>query len=406
MLSLKILHVVNSIAPKYGGAGIAPKMLAFAQAKNGHDVTVCTTNTDYPEGTLTVPLNTSIYSDGISIFYFPASYRALLISFPMWKWLNSNIASYDIIHIHGLYRFPVTSAGLISKIHGMPYLITPHGSLDPFLYRQSQNNLFLKRIYERLFEIPNLNHASAIHYTTREEAQLTQFLNLRAKPVVVPNGIDWESYRNLPAKGVFKETIGISKDTKLVLYLGRINFKKGLDFLIPAFKLVAKLFPDARLAIVGPDSNGYASKVKKWCKEQQIIDRVCFKDYVSPDVARQAYVDADVFALPSYTENFGMTVVEAMACGCPVVISNRVNIWQEVRKAGAGLVVGLDSNELAEAIIKILGDKDAASAMGQCGRHAAQTKYAWPKIVNQLTGVYRDLIKNNASTKRRLQSLS
>jgi glycosyltransferase involved in cell wall biosynthesis len=390
--SLNILHVVSLVAPRYAGTGIASQLMARYQAKIGHKVTICTTNVDFPKGTLRVSSEEPVFKDGVLIWHFPVQFRPLLVSIPLWLWLKSEIMSFDIIHIHGLYRFPVTAAAWKARKAGVPYLIMPHGSLDPFLYSQSQYNLPLKRIYERLFDIPNLNNSAAIHYTTKEEAKRVAFLRLRAKPVIVPNGIDWESFRLLPQKGSFRWRLGLDEKTPLVLFLGRINFKKGIDVLVPAFSQVIRKHPNARLAFVGPDNEGYGSKVKKWCKDKGIDDKVFFVDHLGPEEVKQAYVDADVFVLPSYTENFGLTVVESMACGCPVIISDRVNIWRQVEQVKAGIVVRLDPMAVAKAIIRLLEDRATAMAIGTRGRKAAEKLYGWPGIVERLISVYRGLI--------------
>ena len=390
------------MSPRHGGPAILLKALAGEQARAGHEVTLCTTNQDYPSGHMDVPTNNPVKEDNLTIWYHKAYFAPLLFSIRLTFWLRRSITAFDIVHIHGLYRFPVTYAAWQARRAGVPYLICPHGSLDPFLYRQSRYNLLLKRVYERLFDIPNLHHAAAIHYTAEEEAQLTAFLGLRAKPVIVSNGIDWGSYEDLPLRGAFRGPLGLSAQTPLVLFLGRINFKKGLDLLVPAFSSVVEQCPEARLAIVGPDNEGYGGKVRQWCGEYGIEDKVFFMDYLGPEEVKQAYVDADVFVLPSYTENFGMTVVEAMVCGCPVVVSDHVNIWREVREERAGLVVRLDPGETAEAICRVLADKEAAGEMGRRGRMAVERKYAWPRIVDQMTQVYREVIEE-AALKRQLR---
>ena len=135
-----------------------------------------------------------------------------------------------------------------------------------------------------------------------------------------------------PPRVTFASELRLNDQTPLVLFLGRINFKKGLDLLVPAFGRVVQKHPDARLAVVGPDNEGYGLKVRRWCEEQGIQDKVFFVDHLGFEKVKEAYVDADVFVLPSYTENFGLTVVEAMACGTPVVISDQVNIWREFRR--------------------------------------------------------------------------
>jgi glycosyltransferase involved in cell wall biosynthesis len=397
---LKILHVIQTMSPRHGGPATVLKALAGEQARAGHEVTLCTTNHDYPHGHMDVPTNSPVKKANLTIWYYRAHFAPLLFSIRLVSWLRRSIKRFDIVHIHGLYRFPVTYAAWQARRARVPYLIRPHGSLDPFLCKQSRYNLFLKRVYERLFDIPNLNHAAAIHYTAQKEAQLTTFLGLRAKPVVVPNGIDWGSYKELPLRGAFRGSLGLSAQTPLVLFLGRINFKKGLDLLVPAFSRVVEQYPGARLAIVGPDNEGYGRKVRQWCEEYGIMNKVFFVDYLGPEEVKQAYVDGEVFVLPSYTENFGMTVVEAMACGCPVVISDQVNIWREVQQEKAGLVVQLDPSKIASVICRVLSDKDAAGEMGRRGRVAARRRYSWPRIVDQMTQVYWEVIEETAVRRR------
>jgi len=339
--------------------------------------------------------------DQVTTWYWPLQYLHLLrVSPKLAGWINRNISCYDIVHIHGLYRFPTTYAAWRARRAQVPYVVSPHGCLDPFLYKQSRYSLVLKRMYERLLEFPNLNHAAAIHYTAEEEKDRAASLKLGAKTVIVPNGIDWDCFQELPPKGGFRRRAGIAGDVPLVLFLGRINFKKGLDLLVSAFRLVLDKTPEARLAVVGPDNEGYGSKVRLWCAEKGMSNEVVFIDHLEFEAVKEAYVDADVFVLSSYTENFGMTVVEAMACSCPVVISDQVNIWREIKEAGAGLVVGLDADELATAIRRVLSNKDEAVAMGRRGRKVAAERYAWPQIVEQLTQAYQELIDEAARRRR------
>lgn len=402
---MRILHVISTLAPTSGGPTIVLGELARAQGAAGHNVVICTTDRSNPT-TERLPCQyfECFDCDGVSLKVFPVLSSTLIFSLSMARWLSQACDGFDVVHIHGLYRFVPSFAAIQARRQNKPYVICVHGALDPFLYKQSRFGNWaipLKRLYEHLIDIPNLNHASAIHYTAQEEADRAAFLNLKAKPVIVPNGIDWDRYVNLPVKGSFRDRVGLCQETPLVLFLGRINFKKGLDLLIPAFSQVIKAEPRARLAIVGPDNEGYGQKVRSWCREQGIEDKVSFVDHLGPDEVKQAYVDADVFVLPSYTENFGMTVVEAMASACPVVISDQVNIWREVQADGAGLVTGLEPREIADAICRVLADKEEAKAMGLRGREAAKERYNWPRIVEQLNQVYEKAIADNATKRRR-----
>ncbi len=380
---MRILHVISSLSRRMGGPQSALLSLAPYQARAGLDVSICSA----------AEHRTTLEENGVKYNLF-TSMPPLTASYTMFKWLSESLGKFDVVHIHGLYRFPVTCAAALARRAGVPYVIKPHGSLDPYLYRQSSFSLPLKRAYERLFDIPNLNHAAAIQYVTEEEARRASFLGLRARPVIVSTGIDWELYRLLPSKGTFMKRLGLNKLTPLVLFLGRINFKKGLDLLVPAFAKVSEQCPSARLAIAGPDNEGYGAKVKNWCYEYGINDRVTFVDHLGPEQVKEAYVDADVFVLPSYTENFGLTVVEAMACGCPVIISDQVNIWREVQTAGAGIVTGLDSKEISEAIVRLLENRTEAKQMGALGRLVAEKNYAWAGIIDRMTDVYSNLARS------------
>jgi glycosyltransferase involved in cell wall biosynthesis len=390
---LRILQVIPTLAPSSGGPTQVLIDLAKSLSEFGHQVTVCTTDRGNPTSQqLSGDYFSELFSNSIEYYAFPVNVAPILYSRPMKMWIDRDISNYHIVHIHSLYRFPVTYAARRARRAGVPYIIRPHGSLDPFLYKQSQYNLLVKRIFERLFDIPNLHHAAAIHYTTKEEAERTKFLKLQGKPLIIPNGINPESFRIIPAKGLFRNRLGLNRESPLILFLGRINFKKGLNLLVPSFSIVAQAYPKARLAIVGPDNEGYKTEVRHWCREQGIEDKTFFVDYMGTEKVKQAYTDADVFVLPSYTENFGMTVVEAMACGCPVVISNQVNIWREVQAFGAGLSTELDPRAFADAIIQILKDKTVAREMGRLGRSAVMENYSWPNIAEQLIEVYRYLI--------------
>ena len=366
------------------------KSLATQQASGGNEVCLATTDLDY--SSLDRAHDAKAFKGGgVEFQLHTVDFRPLVLSWSLRRWLVRNIDRFDVVHIHGLYRFPPTFAATLARRKKVPYLIRPHGALDPFLYRRSSLSLPLKRLYERWFDLPNLNAASAIHYTTADEMERTKFLQLKSTAIIVPNGLDWNAYAELPAPGAFRGRLGISASRPLVLFLGRINFKKGLDLLVPAFSRVVQTHPDALLAIVGPDRERLGKDVRRWCKEHGVADKVVFVDHVSADEAVEAYVDANVFALSSYTENFGMTVVEAMACGCPVVISNEVNICSVVQDGNAGLVVGLEIEEIGAALSKLLDDDSMAQAMGAAGRQIVQEKFVWNVIVGRLTEVYRSL---------------
>ncbi len=390
---MRVLHVVQAWSMTFGGVQAVGRALVRAQAQAGLEVEIATTNIDTPRGgVLDVPLKHPVEWQSAKIHYFPVQCVSLLFSMQLRKYLSMHCTEFDLIHIHGLYRFPPTYAAYVARKQGVPYIICPHGSLDPYLYKRStRGSVLLKRVYERLFDLPNLNHASAIHFTAEEERESASFLGLSAPSFVIPNGIDWESYKKLPERGVFRTRHGMGNGS-LVLFLGRVHFTKGLDLLIPAFARVLKRHPDAHLAIVGPDNDGYGAKVRGWVTDHGLNEWVHFVDQLHDADVTQAYVDADVFVLPSYTENFGMTVVEAMACKLPVVISDQVNIHNEVTESGGGLVTHCDVDELAKGIAGLLGDADKRRSMGESGRTFVRQQYSLDRIVARLTKEYEFVI--------------
>lgn len=401
MYQIRVLHVIQAISKKFGGVQTVLLDLAKAQAEQGLDVEIATTNIATPKGdVLDVPISRPVERGGIIIHHFPVQLSAILFSHQFRNYLKRNITKFDIIHIHGLYRFPPTYAAHIAWKQGVPYIIMPHGSLDPYLYKRStRGSVLLKRIYEQLFDLPNLNHASAIHFTAAEERKRTLFLGLKIPSFVIPNGIDWNNYEKLPNSGKFRAKLGI-KDEPVVLFLGRLHFKKGLDLLIQAFHQVNQQYPKSRLLIVGPDNDNYGAQVRSWVHEYGLDSKVQFVGHLDKDDVIQAYVDADVFVLPSYTENFGMTVIEAMACKLPVVISDQVNIHNEVAKSGGGLVTSCDAKEVADAVTKLLNNVNLCKSMGTAGRNAVKVKYAWPAIVDNLTKEYEEIIRRSQQVQR------
>ncbi|MCK9187960.1 glycosyltransferase [Acidithiobacillus sp.] len=391
---MKILHVLESFSPRYGGPVSVASALACAEADAGHEVTVCTTNVDYPSGILRAAGQGTICNDRVQLFCFPVQFRPLTVSWNFRKFIKIRLREFDVVHIHGLYRFPPTYAAYQARKQNVPYIIRPHGALDPYLYTKSSRSVWLKRLYERWFDLPNLHGAGAIHYTAEDERQRAAFLGLRAPSFVVPNGINWGRYAQLPTRGAFRSALGLG-DAPLVLFLGRLHPKKGLDLLVPAFETIRRRIVGAQLAIVGPENDRFGQQVRAWVADRGLTEAVHFVGHLDGADVIQAYVDADVFVLPSYTENFGMTVVEAMACALPVVISDQVNIYAEVAQSGAGLVTRCEADEVAEAVIALLVDPERRGVIGRAGREAAQTRYTWPNIVDALSREYESVIRQN-----------
>lgn len=390
--SMKILHVIGNISPRFGGPSVVCKEMCRELSAVGHEVVVYTTNADYPRGILDVPVNKPVSQGTYFIYYFSIQLKSYLLSLKLMVNLFRHIKEYDIVHIHGLYRFPQTVAAYLARLYKIPYIIRTHGSLDPFLYNQKRHFL-TKRIHEMLVEFPNMNKASVIHCTSKKEKENIRNLNLKASEIVIPNGLDISIFSSLPSKGTFRKKYNFEKK-KIILHLGRIHFVKGLDILIKAFAVVSRRRNDLHLILAGPDNDGYGKTIRSLILQEGIENNVTFTGILDLNGKIEAFVDSDVFVLPSYTENFGMSVLEAMACGCPVVISNKVNIWRNVLEAEAGFVTSCDSREVAKAIYRIVQNPELGRKLGQSGRNLVFRKYGWEKSVIRLIEVYNAFKKN------------
>jgi len=388
---LRILHVIASLAPRYGGPSQVCVELCQELARAGEHVSIYTTNLDGP-GTLDVPCQVPVWVNGVEVRYFPVqSPRRYALSLPMARALRWTIPEQDLVHNHSLYFFPTTVSAHLCRRAGVPYVVRPHGTLDPYHFRHHRGR---KWVYERLFEWRNLNRAAAIHFTTREEQELTRPLGLTAPGVVVSPGVHAERYQDGDRTGAaFRDEWPKTRGRRIVLFLGRLTEKKGLDLLVAAFGQLARQREDVHLVLAGPDNDGYGRTVRRWLEAERILDRSTFTGMLLGSRKHAALRAADLFALPSYTENFGVAVVEAMASGLPIVISNRVNIWREVADAGAGLVVNCDVGEVARAMASVLSDPAARTTMGERARRLVAERFTWPAAGKRMVEVYREIVE-------------
>jgi len=192
----------------------------------------------------------------------------------------------------------------------------------------------------------------------------------------------------------------------LVLFLGRMSRQKGLDLLVPAFEQVVAAHPDAQLVIAGPDGEGYGDFVRQWVRERQLERRVTFAGRVSDDLKLAAYVDCDVYVLPSYAENFGATVAEALACQRPIVITDRVNLCEEIAAAEAGVVVGCSVDAVAAGLNRLLGDRALAERLACNGRRLVERKFTWDAALDALVPLYRSVASLPAARGHRDHSIA
>jgi glycosyltransferase involved in cell wall biosynthesis len=386
---MKILHVIANLAPRYGGPSKACWETARAVAQLGHKVSIYTTNQDGP-GILPVPTDAPVWREGVEVRYFPIQPPKYWgTSWSLARALRQKIKAVDLVHVHNLYLFHDLMAGYYCRILGVPYLIQPHGSLDPFIYRRHRGR---KRFMEWGFQNRAIREASAILFTTAEERELATPFIFGTPGLVVPLGIGADEFAAMPEPGSFRRRHPEIGDKRLILFFGRINFKKGLDILAQAFGAVGRRRQDVHLVIAGPDNEGWGARVRTWLEAEGMGERATFTGMLLGPDKLAVLRDASMFVLPSYSENFGLAVIEAMAAGLPVIISDQVNIWPEVETGGAGRVIPCNATALADQILELLANPTAAAGMGQKGRALVQERFQWPRIAPRLAEAYVRII--------------
>ncbi len=384
---MKILHVIANLAPRYGGPSRACREMTAAVARRGHEVSIHTTNQDGP-GELDVPTDRAVVEDGVVLHYFPIQTpRFWGVSGPLAAGLKRAIPEADVVHIHSLYLFHDWVAGHYCRAAGVPYVVRPHGTLDPYIHGRHR---WRKTIMETLFQNRMLSHAAAIHYTSEDEMRLAAPYARGAPGAVVPLGIDPQDSETPPTPGGFRSRHPEIGDKTIVLFFGRLNFKKGLDILAQAFGALARDRDDIHLVIAGPD-DGMGEMTTGWLREQGALGKTTFTGMVLGDDKRALLGDADIFVLPSFSENFGIAVVEAMASGLAVVISDRVNIWREIEAAGAGRVAPPEAGPFARELSALLDDAALRRAMGASGRRLARDAFSSERMGDRLEALYETI---------------
>ncbi len=371
---------------------VACKEIAEGQVKAGLDVTVITSYLDFPSGYLNKPNDKPVFENGVRVFYCSVLFEPLVFSFQLIKHLKRELRESDLVHVLGLYRFPQSYACWYSRRIKIPYILSPHGSLDPVLFDKKERKL-MRRLYQFMFEIKNIKKSKKIHFTANDELEFANFLDLKEKSVVIPNGIETNDFKKLPNKGVFLDTYEIKENSFKILFLGRVVWKKGLDILLSSLPLIIKKIPNVLLIIAGPDNEGYKKTLKDIINSLNIDGHIKFVGMLDREKVKQAYVDADIFVLPSYSENYGITIIESLVCGCPVIISKNVNIHKEIMDNNIGQVIDCDPKDISDAVITYFNKSDDYKIKHRADiRNYALQKYDWENAIKKFSNLYEEIL--------------
>ncbi|MGH8647388.1 MAG: glycosyltransferase [Gammaproteobacteria bacterium] len=382
---MRITHVIGGLNPKAGGPPMVAMSLAAAQVGLGYSVQILSYASPQDEPAI-----------DRAMAHIPEKQKVRRLIVPMTsKWesllapaarchLATLCTEQQVFHLHGVWEPMLLAAASFAHRSGKPYVVMPHGMLDPYSLTRSRlkKKIALALAYRRM-----LNHAAFLHMLNEEESKLIEPLGLRAAKRIIPNGIFLQEIESLPEKGSFRRLHPQLANKPFVLFLSRLHHKKGLDYLADAFAKVASRHDRVQLVVAGPDG-GEEAPFRARVQQVGLSDRV---HLVGPIYGRDKYaalVDATCFCLSSRQEGFSMAILEAMACGVPVVISENCH-FPQVAQARAGLVVPLNADAVAVALHLLLQSEQQRTQMGQNGRRLVRSSYTWPQIAQQIIAAYQ-----------------
>lgn len=380
---MRVLHAISSINPAHGGPPVALAGLARAQAAAGLEVQVVATYVDQPGGPQAIA---AFEEAGVKVTHIGPAKNPMSRHPDLARILDERISTVDVVHVHAMWESIQRLACVTARRRGIPYVVTPHGLLDRF---NMSTGWFKKRTYFEFRMRGPLNGAAALHFATEMERGAVARLRLRAQSIVEPFGLAAGEYASLPAEGTFRSRNPQLAHRRYVMFLGRLDYGKGLELLIPAF--AATRDREAQLVIAGPDSfSGYRRTVEALIDRHAVRERVILTGLLDSEQKRAALVDAHVLCHPSFHENFGLVVVEALACGCPVILSDQVYLHPQLSREGLAKVVRLDVGEVTAALESAL---TAPKADGEAGRNFVLDRFNWERIGRDWAGHYQGMIK-------------
>jgi glycosyltransferase involved in cell wall biosynthesis len=389
MTGLKILQVVPTLSPFFGGGVNVVRNISRELAKNNDVSVYTTTRYDHEKD---VSLEEEMV-DGYNINYFKRNLKTgfldeLNISFDMMRAVQENLSSFDVIHLHSYRQYEDYLILKYAPKKRVPYVMHAHGTLA------ISNKRAVKQFYEVFWGRKLVRNASRVLAISPTE--VSQFAKLgvpEEKIDIVYNGLNLNAFSELPPSGIFRSRYGIDDCTRLILYLGRLDPTKGVDFLIGAFNYAVNTagLTNVKLAVCGPDF-GFLPKANVLVKQYGLSDKVLFTGMLSEEEKLQAYVDADIVAYPEVSNVWGLVPMEAAACGKPVIVSETNHIASVVKTGKFGFAVKYGNvPEFGKLLTDALKDTENLRHMGCVGKEFVQQNFSWEKSIPQLERIYSEV---------------
>ena len=370
------IEVLSHIDPRYGGLSSAVPALTSALQQtasiNAAIAAFCAPGEETPPRQMQPE----------EITFWPASRMPWLTDGDLRSRWKAALWQADGVHIHGLWEQSTFAAAHAARSADVPYVLSAHGMLEPWALR---NKAWKKRIYAALSERAIVRECACLHALTEAEVRNYRDFGARGPVAVIPNGVAIPAERS--AEG-FLEGFPHLRDRQIVLFLGRLHRKKGVDLLVEAWAEMARAWPEAHLVLAGPDDEGTAADLQRAVERLGLQRTVTFTGMLRDTAKWSALAAATCFILPSHSEGFSMGVLEAMGSGLPVIVTRQCNMPQ-VSASGAGVQIEPEVPQIAAAIHGMLAaGGDARERMGQNGRDLVQQNYSWTHVAQRMAAVY------------------
>lgn len=386
-----ILHIIPYMHPSAGGPPVVVENFVRESNKLGHCSRIISTPSfcKGDENELLQRLET------LAPTTFLSPFESLpLISRAGSAKIDAQVREADIVHVHTLWSPLNVSARYSCARFGRPYVLMPHGMLDPY---SLSVKAFRKAAYLQFFEKHNIGCAARLIYTTPEEERLAKLAGLHMPAgEIVPLGANASSVAKDALQAQFVARFPQAAARRILLFLGRLHPKKGLDRVLGCIPLLKQTIPNLLLVIAGDGDDGYTRQLRQSVAELGLGGSVLLVGRLDGDLKWASFAAAEVFLLPSRQENFAITVAEAMQMGVPVIVTDKVNTWPYVKEAGAGIVLdeGRIDTVLPQALAEMLKDDKARARMGEQGVRYAREKLNWQESIRKLLGCYDQVISS------------
>ncbi len=322
-------------------------------------------------------------TNGATRWYFARNSSFYKLSLPLAYWLKCNVAQFDVVHAHALFSFAPVTAAILARRAGIPYVLRPLGVLNR--YGMTAHHPRMKRVSLALLERRLIADASAIHFTSRAEQTEAEHLQIKFNPVVIPLGIDFATHRRAECKELPEQA--------RLLFLSRIDPKKNLEGLLRGLSHLSIYHPRLSLDVVGSGDSKYIADLKALAAKLGLGDRVRWHGYLADQAKEDVLSGATALVLPSLSENFGLAVAEGLAAGLPCIVSRQVGVAEDIGRAGAGILVGIEPRSIAAGINQLLVDRHRYTQMRAAALRLAADNFSLSVMGDRLKAMYRDICR-------------